>query len=125
MKSFQRIDRIGELMHRELAQIIQLKMRDPRIGLVNVNKVKVARDLSIARVYVSTLGEEPDNLYMVEVLNKAGSFLRTELAKKIQVRVMPILRFIFDDTQLRGNRIDLLLNQIDVQDDPGPSEQED
>ncbi len=125
MKSFQRIDRIGELMHRELAQIIQLKMRDPRIGLVNVNKVKVARDLSIARVYVSTLGEEPDNLHMVEVLNKAGSFLRTELAKKIQVRVMPILRFIFDDTQLRGNRIDLLLNQIDVQDDPGPSEQED
>ena len=125
MKSFQRIDRISELMHRELAQIIQLKMRDPRIGLVNVNKVKVARDLSIARIYVSTLGEESDNLQMVTVLNKAGSFLRTELAKHIQVRVMPVLQFIFDDTQIRGNRIDQLLNQISIDDEPSPSEPED
>lgn len=117
MKSFQRTDRLGEFMQRELAQIIQLQMRDPRVSFVNVNKVAVTRDLSVAKVYVSTLGEEAENIAMVEVLNKAASFLRTVLAKKIQARIMPELRFVFDDTQLHGARIDKLLGELDIPDD--------
>ena len=126
MKSFQRTDRLGEFMQRELAQIIQLQMRDPRVSFVNVNKVAVTRDLSVAKVYVSTLGEEAENIAMVQVLNKAASFLRTVLAKKIQARIMPELRFVFDDTQLHGARIDKLLGELDIpDDDPITSENDD
>lgn len=114
MKSFQRTDRLGQLILREVATIIQLKMRDPRVHFVNVNTVKVTRDLSLAKVYVSTLGEEKESIEMVNVLNKAAGFLRTELAKKIQARLIPELRFIFDDTQLRGTRIDDILAIPDI-----------
>jgi ribosome-binding factor A len=116
MKSFQRTDRLGQLILREIATIIQLKMRDPRVSFVNVNTVNVTRDLSLARIHVSTLGDERNNLDMVKVLNKAAGFLRTELAKKIEARLIPELRFIFDDTQLRGNRIDDILSIPEIAD---------
>jgi len=118
MKSFNRTDRLGQLIHRELAQIIQLKMRDPRVSFVNVNQVKVTRDLSLARVYVSTLGDKSENLDMAKVLNHAAGFLRSELAKIMKVRIMPELRFIFDDTALYGAHIDKILNELEVTIDP-------
>lgn len=121
MKSFQRTDRLGQFIQRELAQIIQQKMRDPRVSFVNVNKVAVTRDLSVAKVYTSTLGEEAANREMVGVLNKAASYLRTELAKKLQTRIIPELRFVFDDTQLHGARIDKLLGELDFSEEE-PSE---
>jgi len=118
MKSFNRTDSLGQLIHRELAQIIQLKMRDPRVSFVNVNQVKVTRDLSLARVYVSTLGDKSENLDMAKVLNHAAGFLRSELAKIMKVRIMPELRFIFDDTALYGAHIDKILNELEVTIDP-------
>ena len=117
MKSYQRTDRLGELIHRELAEIIQHKMRDPRVELVNINKVKVTRDLSLARVYVSTLGDAAKNQEVVAVLNKAASYLRTVMAPAVTARIIPALRFIYDDTQLRGQRIDKLLSDLDISDE--------
>lgn len=115
--SFHRTDRLGEFIHRELAELIQHKMRDPRVSMVNVNKVRVTRDLSVATVYVSTLGDEAENKDMLAVLQKAASFLRTSLAPILKTRIIPELRFVYDDTQLRGAKIDKLLAELNIPDD--------
>lgn len=81
-REFSRIDRIGDQMQRELAQLIQREVKDPRVGMVTVNAVKVSRDLGYADIYVSLLSteelteESPEVKESIAVLNKASGFLR-------------------------------------------------
>ncbi len=117
MRSFKRTDRLDELIQRELSQLIKDKMNDPRLGLVTVVKVKVSRDLAYAKVYVSTLGDEKANEELVLVLSRAAGYLRTLLAQRIQIRSVPTLQFIFDDSQLHSNRISQLLKDLPISDE--------
>ena len=118
MKSFKRTDRLGELIQRELSQLIKDKMSDPRLGVVTIVKVKVVRDLAYAKVYVSTLGDEKANEQLVTILSRAAGYLRTLLAQRVQIRSIPALRFIFDDSQLHGDRISKLLKDLPISDEP-------
>lgn len=124
MKSFQRTDRLSQQVQRELADLIQHEMRDPRVVYAHLHKVRVTRDLSVARVYVSALGDEEENIRVVEVLNKAASFLRTMLAQRINIRFTPALRFIFDDTLLRSGRIDKILVDVELPEEPAAEDED-
>ena len=110
--------RLAELLHEELAGIIQFEMRDPRIGLVNVNDVRITRDLAFADVYVSTLGgdaaEEPSAEQkdaLVAVLNGASGFFRSELARRHRMRGTPKPRFHYDESVARGRRMEKLIDR--------------
>lgn len=113
MKEFSRVDRIADHIQRELAQMIQLEMRDPRIGMVTISDVRVSRDLSVAKIYVSMFEAEKVNT-TIETLNKAKGFLRSLLSKKMTSRITPVLHFYYDDLLEKGNRIEKLLAESRV-----------
>jgi ribosome-binding factor A len=122
-RDFKRTDRIADVMQRELSQIIQKEMKDPRISMVTIAEIKISKDLSFAKVYVSVMFEEKAEETM-RTLNSAAKFLRSELAKKIQMRTMPQLTFVYDDTTIKANRISKLIDEAIKQDNPAKKDDE-
>lgn len=92
------------MIQRELANLIQKELKDPRVGMVTVNEVKVSRDLSYADVYFTMFRSE-DVDHGVEALNRASGFLRSRLSNVLNTRTTPKLRFHYDDTIDTGERI--------------------
>lgn len=123
-REFKRTDRLGDAIQRSLAQLIQREIRDPRIGMVNVNDVKVSRDLANAKVYIAFVGRDDEEICKeaTEVLNAAAGFLRSQMAKDLNVRTIPRLNFIYDRTALEGNRLDSLINKALKADSLHPSD---
>jgi len=108
-KSFDRMDRIADLMHRSIAKILREEFKDPRIGWVTIVSVEVSRDLAHAKVYVTVLEEEKVTLTL-ELLNKASGFFRSHLADLMHLRIVPKPHFIYDESIVRGTRILSLLD---------------
>lgn len=113
VQEFDRSQRVADFLMRELAQLIQRSLRDPRIGMVSVNDVEVSRDLAHARVYVSFMeaasGQEARPL--VDVLNRAAGFMRTEIARRSTMRTVPRLRFHYDASSGQGRRLSKLIEE--------------
>jgi ribosome-binding factor A len=111
-REFTRSDRVGDAIARYLANIIQQEVRDPRVGMVNINEVKVTRDMAYAKVYVTLVGDDEDaSRASVSVLNKASGFLRTLLAKELSMRTVPKLQFYYDHTSVRGQELSSLIDR--------------
>ncbi|WP_111641039.1 30S ribosome-binding factor RbfA [Marinimicrobium alkaliphilum] len=116
-KEFNRSDRIGDAIQRFLAQIIPQELRDPRIGMVNINDVRVSRDLAYAKVYVTFVGsDESTSLEGTAALNKASGFLRSFLAKELTSRSVPRLQFIYDKTAIEGQELSSLIDRAVAKD---------
>jgi ribosome-binding factor A len=108
-----RPERVAHLMQREVADILQNEMRDPRIGaMVSVTDVEIANDLSFARVYVSILAEGEERDRTLQTLRRAAGFVRHALAPRMGLREMPEVRFDLDESLQRGARVDELLRRI-------------
>ena len=106
-REFSRAERLGDAIQRELAHAIRHEMRDPRLGMVSVNAVRVSRDLSSAKVFV-TFVDNPKNAEPAErvaVLSGAAGFLRTSISREIRMRSLPQLRFHFDETVYKALEI--------------------
>lgn len=111
---FNRAQRLGERIKRDLALLIHRELKDPRIGMVTVNFVQLSKDLSYADVNVTVLVPGDVDEEIVEslaILNEASVFLRTELGRGLRVRKVPHLRFHYDDSLKRGARINELIHQ--------------
>ena len=121
-REFSRTDRIADQMQRELALLIQQEMRDPRVGMVTVAAVELSRDLSVAKVFVSVLGDAEQAQAALTVLKKAAGFLRHELGRRMIVRLLPELRFIHDTTSERGAHLSALIDQAVAKDRKEDSE---
>ncbi len=111
-KDSNRLNRIDEEMKKEISHIITYDLKDPNItGLISVTKVKVSGDLKYAKVYVSMINAK-DNKQVLAALKKSAGFVRTEVAKRINLRVTPEIIFIFDDSIEYGARIDTILKKV-------------
>ncbi|GAB2195930.1 30S ribosome-binding factor RbfA [Sessilibacter sp. MAH4] len=112
-KDFKRTDRLGDAIMRILAVAVRDQIRDPRVGMVNINEVVVTRDLSLAKVYVTIVDRESqdERKAAVAALNKASGFLRTLLARELDTRITPRLQFIYDETSTRGQALSRLIDQ--------------
>ena len=115
-KEYSRTSRLGEQLRRELAQMIQFNLKDPRLGMVTLNQVKVSKDLSYADVYYTVMGAKGESDADIrqqtsKILNDAAGFLRTELARFLKTRTTPQLRFHYDETLERGMYLDSLIRQ--------------
>ena len=111
-KDSNRLNRIDEEMKKEKTHIITYDLKDPNItGLISVTKVKVSGDLKYAKVYVSMLNAK-DNKQVLAALKKSAGFVRTEVAKRINLRTTPEIIFIFDDSIEYGARIDTILKNV-------------
>ena len=111
-KDSNRLNRIDEEMKKEISHIITYDLKDPNItGLISVTKVKVSGDLKYAKVYVSMLNAK-GNKQVLAALKKSAGFVRTEVAKRINLRTTPEIIFIFDDSIEYGARIDTILKNV-------------
>lgn len=114
-----RVDKVADLLKKELALLIQNEIRDPRVGMASVTGVKVSKDLAHATVYITMLGKSSTEEAKegIAALNKAGGFLRTMLAKQVSLRITPKLNFIFDDTLARGQYLTGLIDEALARDE--------
>lgn len=115
----QRLKRMADQVQRELADLIRMELKDPRLGgLVTISGVKVSPDLGYAEVYVTVMGRElADDQTAIahaetlSVLNKASGFLRAELGRRIKTRITPRLRFHYDTVTAHGNYMTQLITK--------------
>lgn len=116
-KDFSRTDRLNELVQRELAQMIQQEVKDPRLGMVTVSAVEITRDLAYAKVYVSIYDTDDKIKQNLAILNHAAGFLRSMLAKRIKIRTVPELHFIYDNSIVEGQRLSSIIDQAIAEDE--------
>ncbi len=119
-----RANRVGEQMKKELTEIIGRKLKDPRIGFVTVTDVRVTGDLQQATVYVSVLGNEEQKENTLIGLAKAKGFIRSEIGKRIRLRITPEITFEWDSSIDYGNRIETLITQIHHEKDEKQNDEE-
>ncbi|KZY64730.1 ribosome-binding factor A [Oleiphilus sp. HI0071] len=130
-REFSRTDRISDQIQKDLATLIRTEMKDPRVGMVTINDVNVARDLGFADVYITllTLEENDANSDSVKqtlkALNSAAGFLRSQLGKMIKLRTIPQLRFHFDSSVGHGRKLDALITKARKKDSTSSSEESD
>jgi ribosome-binding factor A len=109
-----RPERVGQMMRREIAEILEHRLRDPRLGsMVSITDVEVTQDLSFARVFVSTLVSGPERERLLEALKAAAGFVRHELRPVLGLREVPEVRFVLDESIERGARVDEILRKIE------------
>ncbi len=101
-KEFSRSERVADQIQRELAQVIQRDMQDPRLNLLSVSAVEVTRDLAYATVFVTSLDDKYSHDEILNVLRKASGFLRRELGKAMRLRIVPELKFNYDESLEKG-----------------------
>ncbi|MEM6455697.1 MAG: 30S ribosome-binding factor RbfA [Acidobacteriota bacterium] len=104
---------MGDLLRRELNDIIQREVRDPRVHLASVSALEVTPDLSHARVRISVLGDDEDGRAgCIEALQHARGFLRSQLARRVRLRTVPELTFSLDRGYEHSQRIHAILETL-------------
>ncbi len=121
MATHARAERVGHMIQQVIAGALARGMRDPRIGFVTVTGVKVAPDLKDATVYYSQLGGEARRQDTQEGLEAAAGWFQHEVAAALKLRHTPRLRFEFDESVEKGDRIERLLKQIKPGGEPADS----
>lgn len=113
-KEFSRTRRVADQIQRHMAELIQMELDDPRVGMVTVTAVEVTHEFERANIYFTVLGKEFSDQSQVEettaVLNHAAGYLRSALAKRLKLRSTPQLVFIYDSSMERGNRLSDLID---------------
>lgn len=108
-----RAEKVGDQMKRELASLLQREVKDPRIPLMTgVSAVEVSSDLSHATCFMSVLGSEEEQKACLQALEKASGFLRSELAKRIRLRISPELHFRLDDSIRVGMEMSRKIDEV-------------
>ncbi|OIP09182.1 MAG: ribosome-binding factor A [Betaproteobacteria bacterium CG2_30_59_46] len=110
-KAFLRTGRIAEQIQRELADLIQMEVKDPRAGLVTLTGVEVTQDYSHAKVYFTTMKSADQAPKAQAGLEHAAGFLRSQLAHRMKLRIMPQLHFIYDTSVENGVRLSRLIDE--------------
>jgi ribosome-binding factor A len=110
-RDFSRAARIADQIQRDLSDLIRQDLKDPRVGLVTITGVEVSRDLSHAKVYVTSLAGLESTERSIQALQHAAGFLRTQLSHSLKVRSIPQLHFMYDESVERGARLSLLIDQ--------------
>ncbi len=107
-----KIDRLEHTFVEQISEILKKEIKDQRIHFVTVTAAKITNDLSFAKIYVTMLDDsEKDS--MLKLLNKASNFIERELSKKIDIRKMPDITFVYDESIEYANRIENIIEEIE------------
>ena len=106
-----RPQKLGDLMQRELSDLLRQELRDPRVGMITLTSVDVSPDMSHAKVFFTVL-EKEKLAETLEGLRRASGFLRSQLAKRIQMYTTPELRFLYDESVERGDHLSRLIDSV-------------
>lgn len=125
MKRFHRSDRVSEEIMKEVSAIIRNDMKDPRLGFVSVTRVALSRDLKHATVFFSVFGSEDEKEKTHRALTSGAGFVRSLLAKRLQLRYTPEVIFRLDNSIERGIRISSILKGVLPAEEPKEDGQDD
>lgn len=106
-----RVSRVAEQIQRELAELIRLEVKDPRVTLVTVTGVEVTRDYAHAKVHFTTLQGEAQAAESTQALQRVSGFLRSALSHQLRLRTVPQLHFVYDTSVERGMHLSKLIEQ--------------
>ena len=112
-KDFSRSDRVAEQVRRELADLLQFEVKDPRVGMVTITEVEVSGDMAHAKIFYSAPVQD-NSQAMAELqkgLEKSAGFLRSQLGKRMLLRTVPQLHFIYDTSIDQGMKISRLIDE--------------
>jgi ribosome-binding factor A len=113
-----RIERVNNLIRREISELLQRQVKDPRLGnFVTVTQVSTSPDLKYARIFVSRMGTDEEKQETLGVLTAASHFFRGELIKRLKLRRIPELSFQWDDSIERGAHLLELMDRISKDED--------
>ena len=110
-KECSRSSRVAEQVQRELAELIRLELKDPRVGLITLTGVELTPDYAHAKVFYTTLAETAARQDIDVGLRRASGFLRRELGRRIRIHTLPELHFVFDESVERGDRLSRLIDE--------------
>jgi len=109
---FKRSEKVQELLLQEISALIQRGLKDPRIGFATVTEVDLSNNLKHAKVYISVLGTEREQKDTIEGLTNASGFIRGSLGKDLNLRYIPVLEFILDETADHVSKINKIINGL-------------
>ena len=126
MANSSRVQRVADQIQKEMAGLIQSEMKDPRIGMVTVTAVDISRDLAVADLFITRLGENSaaEKKQTVQILDRASGFLRSRLARLVKLRLVPQLRFHYDESIERGRYLSSLIDEAVSKDRQHPGTEE-
>lgn len=109
----ERRKRVGVRIREEISELLLRKVRDPRIGFVSITGVDLSPDLRVARVFYSVLGSELDRSQAAQGLRSAHGFIKRELASRLQLKFMPEILFILDNSMEQGERMERIFRELE------------
>jgi ribosome-binding factor A len=110
-RGFARTDRIADQIQRELAELLQKSLKDPRVGWITLTSVEVTRDYSHAKVYYTVMDGKTREA-TEEALAHAAGYLRVELGRRLQIFTSPQLQFVYDESIERGLHMSQLIDAV-------------
>jgi ribosome-binding factor A len=109
---YQRSERVGDLLLEVIAELLRRDIHDPRLRWLNLTGAKVSKDLRHAKVFFNLLGNAAEKNEVMAGLKSAAGFMRSRVGKKLNLRFVPVIDFIFDDREEEARRIDALLDKV-------------
>ena len=111
--SYQRTDRISDIIRREVSDIIFREVSDPRLSFVTITHVRVSKDLKNARIYFTTIKEGEELKAILEGLKSASGFVQRKLGSRIHLKYTPRISFVYDSSIENGSRMDKILKDLE------------
>ncbi|HVE48273.1 MAG TPA: 30S ribosome-binding factor RbfA [Casimicrobiaceae bacterium] len=121
MKS-QRTHRLAEQIQHELAELLRTEVKDPRVGMVTVTHVDVSADVAHAKVYFTSLSGREHAKAVTTALSRTAGFLRSQLARRLNVYTVPELAFVYDESIESGMHLSRLIDEAVAEDRKHPKE---
>ena len=115
-KTSQRAQRVGDQIQRELADLLASEVKDPRVGRVTITAVEVAGDFAHAKVFFTHLAGQAHAKEAIAALARTAGFLRSELARRLDLYSVPQLHFVYDDSIESGMRLSSLIDEAVAED---------
>jgi ribosome-binding factor A len=109
---YQRSERVGDLLLEVLAELLRRDIHDPRLQWLNLTGVKVSKDLRHAKVFYNLLGAAVEKDEVSAGLKSAAGFLRSRISKKLNLRFVPAIDFVYDQSEDEARHIDALLDEV-------------
>lgn len=111
-----KLERLGHTFTEEISKIIREEIKDKEISFMTITAAKISSDLSYAKVYFTCLDDSKREI-ILNKLNKASGFIRKELCERVNIRKMPEITFVYDESVEYGNKIEHIIDEINKDDD--------
>ncbi len=111
--SYTRADRVSDLLKKEISELLLREVKDPHIGFITITDVEVSKDLQVAKVYYTILGDKKQLRESAQALNRVPRFIKRQLGKRLRMRYIPDIIFKYDHSLEYGDKIDHILNHLE------------